>query len=526
MRATRRAGAVFRAVLLPSSGRRRLSSDTSGARTLGAVVRELRRDGKLPSSGSGFQPQSETPAWVSEGFLDIDSELAAGLAEADEVEEYPASAYHHEVLEQGGADEDEADLADAAFAREEAEGVKDRVRASAIEDVSHLGEDELRERVRRSIEDLIPSDTKDGEPSAPSTQDLSGLTPAQVFYMENREKLVNRAQQYYLEKQRELQLQQEEGVPAEVEDEWRYYHEPVVRPPRGHLWSTGEDGNLDDHGTEQGWLETTHLWPRGSLPTAEMLADLLRSEQARDVYIVDLEKCGRRDIGTYGITATGVTSQHCRRLGEIVAKATQACRVPHVEAFCYGTRRDEWVVGHCGPIKVHIFTRETREEYNLDVLWETPEQFFQPGDFAHYVEIYGSATGAFLSPSGAHVTEPGGARSTSYLPPPFRDTLHAQLMLPDYDAAEDAHYVSSANIVDVSARTGAPTARSWPDASQEPDLDDGLPPLRPAPARGAPRRPPLGDESDTDEEVEEASAQVGRRSRRRGRSEKAPLDRL
>lgn len=485
------------------------------------MVRELRREGRLPTSSSGFQPESETPAWVTDGYLDIDSELAAGLQEEEAVEDYLSPP----VRENGSA-VDAAEFADAEFAREEETshaGVREGVRASAIEDVSHLSEEELRERVRRSIEELIPSDTAGGAASAPSTQDLSGLTPAQVFYMENREKLVSRAQNYYLEKQRELQLQREEGVPAEVEDEWRYYHEPVVRPPRGHLWATGEDGNLEEHGTENAWLEATVDWPRGSLPTPEMLADLLRSEQARDVYVVDLEKCGRRDVGTHGITATGVTSSHCRRLGEIVSRAVQACRVPHVEAWCYGTRKDEWVVAHAGPIKVHIFTRETRDEYNLELLWESPEQFFLPGDFAHYVEVYGSATGAYLSPDGHHVTEPGGSRSTGYLPPPFRDTLHAQLTRPDYDAAEDAHYASTAEVVDVGTRTGASASQSWRDDVRD-DLDDGLPPLRAASAQGAQQRWPIGDESDTDEE--DAPVQGGRRSRRQGRRERAPLDRL
>ena len=46
-------------------------------------------------------------------------------------------------------------------------------------------------------------------------------------------------------------------------------------------------------------------------------------------------------------------------------RATEACRAPFVEAFCYGTREDEWVVAHCGPIKVHLFTREMREQYQL-----------------------------------------------------------------------------------------------------------------------------------------------------------------
>lgn len=65
-------------------------------------------------------------------------------------------------------------------------------------------------------------------------------------------------------------------------------------------------------------------WPRGYLPTAEMLANLLRLEQARDVSVIDLEECDRRDVGTHAIIATGVTARHCRRLGHIMFRATEA----------------------------------------------------------------------------------------------------------------------------------------------------------------------------------------------------------
>lgn len=54
---------------------------------------------------------------------------------------------------------------------------------------------------------------------------------------------------YYLEKHRELQQ-------TEVEDEWRYYHDPVVRPEKGHLWSTGLEAD-GEHGQENDWLPGT-----------------------------------------------------------------------------------------------------------------------------------------------------------------------------------------------------------------------------------------------------------------------------
>merc|ERR1712113_478774 len=95
---------------------------------------------------------------------------------------------------------------------------------------------------------------------------------------------------------------------------------------------------------------------------------------------------------------------------------------------------------HCGSIKIHAFTRDAREEYNLRLLWETPELFFQPGDFPHYMEVYGTAgDAAFI---GHHITSPSGSRSTTRLPAPFRDGVDPQLHLLDYEAAEDSYHMS------------------------------------------------------------------------------------
>ena len=45
---------------------------------------------------------------------------------------------------------------------------------------------------------------------------------------------------------------------------------------------------------EDMWLESVSTWPRGSLPTPEMLANLLRAEQAQDVSIIDAGSDGWR----------------------------------------------------------------------------------------------------------------------------------------------------------------------------------------------------------------------------------------
>lgn len=462
-------------------GRRWASTDSQGHQTFGAVVRHLRREGKLPT-GATPAPESQAPAWTQDGFVDIDAELACGVSDGESDGEDEGN------LDGSGDELDDASAPrDDAHMRLSASGSKKDV----YEDVSDLTEDQMREKVRKSIEELVPDDVGDvGDENDHSPRDRGAMTPAQVFYMENRGRLVARAQEYYLEKQRELKAIKEQGSDMDVEDEWRYYRDPVVRPPRGHLWSTGEEvGQTEDLGTEHGseldWRKFVSEWPQGELPTVEMLAELLRSEQARDVEIIDLGACERRDLGTHAIIATGVTAQHCRRLGEIAAKACEERMVRHIEAFCYGTRRDEWIVANCGPIKVHIFTRDTREEYDLKLLWEQPENFFVEGDFPHYIEIYGQAANAIFLPDGNHITTPTGGRRAGWIPAPYQDKINDLLVGTDYDAAEDAHYIATSRDVDFSTtdspssqhaapKAGSASSRPRPNPEEDPFRDDDL----------------------------------------------------
>ena len=225
-------------------------SNHSGAQTFANVVKELRRKGKLPNASSvpEFSASPGPDGGPPGGFVDIDAALLddADLLESEEDSLQEFAPEQNDEAQPSPEDRHQQAVAAARLARQK-----------AFEEAAQLSEEELRQRVRRSIEELVPADAANAHSAS---QEESELTPAQVFYMENRERLVSRAQDYYLEKHRELQMQQEE--PADVEDEWRYYHDPVVRPPKGHLWSTGLEGD-DDHGHEGDWLQVVESWPKG-----------------------------------------------------------------------------------------------------------------------------------------------------------------------------------------------------------------------------------------------------------------------
>ena len=198
--------------------------------------------------------------------------------------------------------------------------------------------------------------------------DEEELTPAQLFYKENRDRLLARSQQYFLEK-------------SEAEEsEWTYYHDPVKRPPKGHLWDfTSAERDYEEYSL------TEIKFPKGKLPTPEQIVQLLEREQCMDIQIIDLEACGRRDVGTYAIIGTGQTPKHCRRLGMCVLRKIEHLQIPGIIASCYGQGNEHFVTARAGPLVVHIMTDEERGSVELENMYLKPHEHFQPDDFPHFV---------------------------------------------------------------------------------------------------------------------------------------------
>jgi len=244
-------------------------------------------------------------------------------------------------------------------------------------------------------------------PDSDNDDEDEHLTPAQIFYRENRDRLMAQAQEHLLQKRS-----------AADEYEWSYHHEPVLRPPKGHLWSMEDD----DTGPREYALD----WPLGQLPTIDMIVDLLRREEAKDIVVVDMNECERRDIGSHAIICTCHTSRHSRRLGNLVAKTVEKLGLPHTASYCYGTREDTWVLARLGPICVHLFIAETRPQYQLELLYRDPNKFFQPGDFPHYP--------LDDLPFDLRLGE---LRSTSAMLQPYDDKLYEQFLLEDKDETND-----------------------------------------------------------------------------------------
>lgn len=98
---------------------------------------------------------------------------------------------------------------------------------------------------------------------------------------------------------------------------------------------------------------------------AEAIALFLDNKRGRDVKIINMQ--GKTDICDYMVLATGTSNTHVQTLGgEVEYEMSRRGIEPlHTE----GRDGNTWSVLDYSHIIVHVFTRETREFYNLDKLY-------------------------------------------------------------------------------------------------------------------------------------------------------------
>ena len=98
---------------------------------------------------------------------------------------------------------------------------------------------------------------------------------------------------------------------------------------------------------------------------AQAIAEFLDNKRAKDVKVISME--GKTDICEFMVLATGTSSTHVQALGgEVEYQMSRRMVEPlHVE----GRDNHAWIVLDYSHVMVHIFTRDTREFYNLDRLY-------------------------------------------------------------------------------------------------------------------------------------------------------------
>ena len=99
---------------------------------------------------------------------------------------------------------------------------------------------------------------------------------------------------------------------------------------------------------------------------ADAIADILDSKKARDIKVLHVED--KTVIAEYFVLCTGNSSTQVKALaGEVEFRTEQRGLSPYsVE----GRDNNSWILLDYSNVIVHIFSREAREFYNLEKLYE------------------------------------------------------------------------------------------------------------------------------------------------------------
>lgn len=221
---------------------------------------------------------------------------------------------------------------------------------------------EIKMKISETIDELLVAQNiwdPDLDLSKASLQDES-LTPAQRFYLENRESLKKRAGDYSAGKA----FIEWENMARDVEDDWRFYRDPVVRPERGKLWPISPDQEEEEDSNPSGRFSES-----SSSPSIEEIVNLLRSQHVEDICPIDLELARRRDIGEYALIGTVRSQAHGDRVARVARKAVQSLNLENIAFFSNAVPGQDWVVVRLGSVIIHLMTVSDRERYHLEQLY-------------------------------------------------------------------------------------------------------------------------------------------------------------
>ncbi len=112
--------------------------------------------------------------------------------------------------------------------------------------------------------------------------------------------------------------------------------------------------------------EVTPVDPADAKALAEKIAEVLDSKKGRDIKVIYVED--KTVIAEYFVLCTGNSSTQVKALaGEVEYQLERRGLLPYsVE----GRDNNSWILVDYSNVIVHIFSREAREFYNLDKLYE------------------------------------------------------------------------------------------------------------------------------------------------------------
>ena len=91
----------------------------------------------------------------------------------------------------------------------------------------------------------------------------------------------------------------------------------------------------------------------------------MEDKKALDVVVLDLRESGA--FTDYFVVGSGQSTRQVQAIVDAIQKRLRATdmRPTHVEGYAHA----QWVLMDCFEVIIHVFTRETREIYDLERLW-------------------------------------------------------------------------------------------------------------------------------------------------------------
>ena len=100
-----------------------------------------------------------------------------------------------------------------------------------------------------------------------------------------------------------------------------------------------------------------------------LVIDALEDIKAEQIEVLDVT--GMTDVTDFMIIATGKSTRQVKALANEVSKQAKAADVQPLGME--GEDVGEWALVDLGDVIVHIMTPQTRSTYNLEKLWQVPE---------------------------------------------------------------------------------------------------------------------------------------------------------
>jgi ribosome-associated protein len=102
-----------------------------------------------------------------------------------------------------------------------------------------------------------------------------------------------------------------------------------------------------------------------SIEIKDLVVLLLDKHKAEDITVIDLKN--KSSIADFMVIATGRSNKHVSSTAELIVdelkKLDKKCLVE-------GMKNSDWVLIDTMDVLVHIFSKESREHYALEKLWQ------------------------------------------------------------------------------------------------------------------------------------------------------------